>query len=264
MSPARTSWRPLTILAAAVFALPLLAQQHEVSPSDPIAPDAALSTPVPDKYQKKLKKYDMPELVGAQQALGSQLIDGRLRKPMLDFLIVDGVVEQRISLFEQGLAVVKMTGASSIRKKVLLPEDAIAAYVKHVTAPRLAQIDPKSLSMPETTRRAQLRIYVEDGSFVERTFHPASILSQQLTDLVEPLRDLLRAISEDRGVTTAIANYKPRPGDQLVADDHKVWRVARVLEDAGVVELHCQNVPTIMYVTIKDLHLHFLGTKARE
>lgn len=238
--------------------------QHDITRVDPVTPDAAIATPVPERQQRRLKKYEMPELAGAKQALGSQLIDGRLRKPLLDFLTIEGNVEQRISFFEGGLVVVKMTGAASIRKKVLIPDDALAAYLRATTPATLGAIDPFSLPAPEPDRRALLRVYAEDGTHTERVFHPNRVLSKQLSDQIEPLRDLLRAISEDRGVTTSIANYEPKPGDELVADDHKVWRVARIVEGAGVVELQCLDVPTVMYVAKKDLHLYFIGARAGE
>lgn len=252
---------PLVLLALGV-AIPAIAQ-HDITKVEPVAPDAAISTPVPEKQQRRLRKYEMPELAGAKQALGSQLIDGRLRKPLLDFITIDGTIEQRISIFEGGLVVVKMTGAAAIRKKVLIPDDALKAYVRTATPASLRAVDAHSLPSPDPDRRALLRVYDTDGTYVERVFHPGRVLSKQLTDQIEPLRDLLRAISEDRGVTTSIANYDPKPGDLLVADDHKVWKVARVVDGPGVVELHCQDAPTVMYVAKKDLHLHFMGTKAR-
>jgi hypothetical protein len=147
---------------------------------------------------------------------------------------------------------------------VLIPDDALKAYVRSATAANLRAVDPSSLATPDRDRRALLRIYDADGTFVERAFHPSQVLSKELTDQIEPLRDLLRAISEDRGVTTSIANYEPKAGDRLVADDHKVWTVARVVDGAGVVELHCEDVPTVMYVAKRDLHLYFMGAKARE
>ncbi len=254
----------VTLLTAALLtAFPALAQ-HDITQVDPAGPDDALATPVPEQQQRRLKKYEMPELVGAKQALGSLLLDGHLRKPVLDFLTTEGAVSQRISIFEGGLVVVKMTGAAAIRKKVLIPDDALRAYVSTATVPNLRAIDPTSLARPDRERYALLRVYDTDGTFVERTFHPNRVLSKQLTDQIEPLRDLLRAISEDRGVTTSIANYEPKPGDELVADDHKIWKVARVVDGAGVVELHCEDVPTVMYVAKRDLHLYFIGAKPRE
>lgn len=241
--------------------LVLAAVQHDISRVEPVAPDAAVATPVPKQEQKRLRKYDMPELAGATQALGPQLIDGRLPKPLVDYIALDGTIEQRISIFEGGLVVVKMTGASSIQKKVILPADALAQYTRALTAETLKTIDQRELPPPELTRRAALRVYAADGTFAERVFHPGRVPPKQLNDQVAPLRDLLRAISEDRGVTTSLAGYEPKEGDELVADDHKVYRVVRVAGGAGVVELRCLDAPTTIYVVKKDLHLYFLGRR---
>ena len=244
--------------------LVLAAMQHDITQVEPIAPDAAISTPVPDAQQRRLKKYDMPELAGARQALGPQLIDGRLPKPLADYLVSEGSVEQRVSIFEGGLVVVKMTGAASIHKKVILPADALDQYMRTLTADALRAIDTRFLAGPERSERAQLRVYAADGTFAECVFHPNRVLPKPLNDQIAPLRDLLRAISEDRGVTTTIAGYERKPGDELVADDHKLYRVVRVVDGAGVVELQCLDAPTTIYVARKDLHLYFMGARPKE
>ena len=240
--------------------LVLAATQHDISKVEPVSPDAAISTPVPEREQKRLKKYDMPELAGAKQALGPQLIDGRLPKPLADYIVLDGSIEQRISIFEGGLVVVKMTGASSIQKKVIIPPDALAQYTGTINYESLKSIDQRELPSAETTRRATLRVYGGDGKFAERVFHPGRVPPKQLNDHVAPLRDLLRAISEDRGVTSSLAGYEPKEGDELVADDHKVYRVTRVAS-GGIIELSCLDAPMKVYIAKKDLHLHFLGRR---
>lgn len=240
----------------------LAAVQHDISRVEPVTPDAAIATPMPERQQRRLKKYDMPELAGAQQALGPQLIDGRLPRPLLDYLAIEGEIEQRISIFEGGLVVLKMTGAASIQKKMLLPPDALEQYTKSVSAEALSAIDARQLSTPESKRKAVIRAYAADGTHVERVFHPDRVPPKELNDQIEPLRDLLRAMSEDRGVTTSVAGYIPKQGDELVADDHKVYRVSRIVEGAaGMVELRCLDAPTTIYVPQKDLHLYFIGKR---
>ncbi len=244
------------LLPVLIAALPAFGQ-HDISKVDPALPDAAISTPMPEARRRAMKKYDIPDLAGAQQALGSQLIDGRLPKPLIDFLTREGSVEQRVSVFEGGLVVVNMTGASTIRKKLLIPPDALKAYTAATSAKLLGTIDARNLVPAESTRRSQLRVYEADGTYVERVFHPGKVLPKPLTDQVAPLRDLLRAISEDRGVTTSIAGYEPKAGDELVADDHKVYRVMRVVD--LVVELKCLTAPATIYVAKQDLNLYFIG-----
>lgn len=247
------------IAAVLLFALTADAQ-HDISKVDPAPPDAAVATPGP---RKPMKKYDVPDLAGARQALGSQLLDGRLRRPLIDYLAVVGGVEQRVSIFEGGLVVVNMTGASAIRKKLLIPQQALDEYRKSVNIEALRAVDPHSLLKPEPDRRAQLRVYADDGTYVERVFDPGRVLPKQLDDPVAPMRDLLRAISEDREVTSSVAGYEPKAGDELVADDQKVYRVVRVVDPPGVVELKCLSVPTTMFIAKKDLHQFFVGAKPK-
>ncbi|MFP5245992.1 MAG: hypothetical protein ACLGH0_04815, partial [Thermoanaerobaculia bacterium] len=109
------------LLLVLLCAAPALAQ-HDITQVETAPPDAAISTPIPNT--RAFKKYDIPDLAGARQAIGSQLIDGRLRKPLIDFMTTEGGISQRVSIFEGGLVVVNMTGAATIRKKLLIPDDA--------------------------------------------------------------------------------------------------------------------------------------------
>lgn len=258
--------RPLPLVVSLVVPLVMVLvwtdaalAQHDISQVEPAGPDSAISTPIPMK--RGWKKYDIPDLAGAQQAVGSQLIDGRLRKPLFDYISAEGNVEQRISIFERGLVIVNMTGPATIRKKLLIPEGALRSYIAAVSAEALAAIDQQSLVAPEATRRSLLRVYTADGHFVEREFNPSRVLPKSLNDQITPLRDLLRAISEDREVTSSVAGYEPRAGDELVADDQKIYRVMRVVEGANVVELKCLDAPTLVYIAKKDLHLYFVGRR---
>jgi hypothetical protein len=249
----------LPFAIAVLLALPALAQ-HDITQVEPAPKDGAIATPIP--MRRGWKKYDIPDLAGAKQAVGSQLIDGRLRKPVVDFMTAQSSLEQRISIFEGGLVVVNMTGAATIRKKLLIPEDALKSYVESVSAEALAAIDQQSLVLPEPGRRSVLRVYDANGKFVERLFNPTRVLPKSLNDQITPLRDLLRAVSEDRTVTSSVAGYEPKAGDELVADDQQVYRVIRVIDGADVVELKCLDAPTTIYVGKKDLHLYFVGRRA--
>jgi hypothetical protein len=252
-----------SLLLLIALLAPCALAQHDISKVDPAPESSAIATPMPAMRERQMKKYEIPELAGAVQALGSQLIDGRLPKPLVDFVITEGTVTQRISLFEGGLAVVNMTGSVTLRKKVILPKDALASYLAAVTPARLRTVDGRELASPEPDRMARVRVYEADGTYVERRFHPGHMLPQTLGAQINPLRDLLRAMSEDRDVTSTVAGYEPKPGDELVADDHKTYRVIRVVQGANVVELKCLDAPTTIYVAKKDLNLYFIGAKKR-
>ncbi|HYH07370.1 MAG TPA: hypothetical protein VEK11_09980 [Thermoanaerobaculia bacterium] len=241
-------------------ALPALAQ-HDITKVETATPGSAIATPIPNT--RGWKKYDIPDLAGAQQALGSQLLDGRLRKPLIDYISSEGSLEQRISIFEGGLVVLNMTGSATIRKKVLIPEDALKQYTRMITPKSLRAIDGRNLVPPEPGRRAVVRIYDEDGTHVERSFNPTRMLPKELNDQIAPLRDLVRAVSEDRSVTSSVAGYEPAEGDELVGDDSKVYRVMRIVPGSEVVELKCLDAPTTIYVVKKDLHLYFVGANRK-
>ena len=259
-----------TSLLAVLLATGALAQSPEQpQPADPphdisqvdVAPiNGAISVPLPEKERKRLQKYEIPELAGARQALGSQLVDGRLRKPLLDYVTEDGPVHQRLSIFEGGLVVIDVHGAGgTIRKKLLIPDDALKNYVRAISTLSLTDVRPADIVAPRDGRRSALRVYDTETYYVEREFDPMSTPPKRLSDMIVPLEDLLRAIYEDRAVTNTVANYLAKVGDQLVGDDQRVYRVSRIA-DGHIVELQCLSQPTRLYVEMKDLYLYFIGT----
>jgi hypothetical protein len=263
-------------LLSLLLAFSLAAQQpptqtppHDIDSVDVAPSDGAISTPLPQREQRRLKKYDLPELAGSRQALGPQLIDGRLPKPLVDYVEISGELHQRISIFEGGLVVVDLNAPSSasIHKRLLIPNEALAKYLEAASTKRLDGIRQDTLRLPVVLRRATLRVYgngTGDGAshFVERAFDPIAALPKPLTDAVIPLQDLMRAICEDRTVTNSVSNYIPHVGDELVGDDRNIYRVERIASDQGVIELKCLTNPTRIFVKQSELANYFIGKPA--
>src|SRR5438067_7313972 len=84
---------------------------HDITQVDPAPLGGAISVPLPERERKRLQKYEIPELVGSRQALGPQLIDGRLPHPIVDYINEQGPMHQRLSIFEGGLVVIDTHGA---------------------------------------------------------------------------------------------------------------------------------------------------------
>lgn len=254
-----------------ILAFPLFAQKqpapppgdtppHDITMVDSAPLGGAIAVPLPEAQRRRLARYEIPELAGSKQALGSQLINGGLPRPIVDYVAQEAKVEQRLSIFDGGLVVINVRGAGGpIRKKVIIPDDALKNYLKTITPAALAAIHPSNLVPPKDDRRALLRVYSGPHRFVERIYDPVAVLPKSMNDQVTPLRDLLRALCEDRTVTNTVAGYLPKPGDQLVGDDRKVYLVTRVIENR-IVELRCTSQPTTIYVAVKDLYNYFIGT----
>jgi hypothetical protein len=252
------------LLAAAQSQTPQLAPPpnptHDISQVDEAPLGGAIAIPLPERERKKLAKYDIPELAGSRQAVGPQRIDGRLPKPLVDYSAMTTEVYQRLSIFEGGLVVVEVRGTGgTIRKKVIIPDDALHNYLHSISPAALASVHDSELSKPRDTRRSLLRAYDAQQNFVERQFDPMATMPKALSDQVVPLQDLLRVIYQDRGVTNSVAGYMPKAGDQLVGDDKKVYKVVQVMNEK-IVELRCMSQPTTIYVDVKDLYNYFIGT----
>jgi hypothetical protein len=252
------------VLAAAQSQSPLPAPpptpMHDITQVDAAPLGGAIAVPLPERERKKLAKYDIPELAGSRQAIGPQRIDGRLPRPLVDYSATTADIYQRLSIFEGGLVVVEVRGAGgTIRKKLIIPDDALKSYIHTISPVELAAVHDAELSKPRDTRRSLLRAYDGQQNFVERQFDPMATMPKALSDQIVPLQDLLRAIYQDRAVTNTVAGYMPKAGDQLVGDDKKIYKVVRVVNDK-IVELHCLSQPTTIYVDVKDLYNYFIGT----
>jgi hypothetical protein len=232
---------------------------HDISKVDP-ARKGTIAVPVPELSRRLRKQYDMPELVGARPAIGSQLINGELPRPLLDYVVRSANIEQRISFFEGDLVVIRLTGAGgTMQKKVFLPEDAVKKYLETASATAVLSVREGDVSPPADGRRALLRRYDPELGIVEREFDPAGARPRRLHNQIHPLEDLLRVLSEDRAVTSSVTGYEPKVGDELVGDDSRTYRVVRIIKDSQVVELRCTTQPTILYVAKKDLYNYFVG-----
>src|SRR5512142_42700 len=178
---------------------------HDITKVDPVPDGSAIAVPLPEEREKQLHKYGLDELAGSHQAIGSQLVDGHLPRPLLDYYVHDKNLDQRLSIFERGLVVVRMAGAGgTIQKRVIIPDDAAKKYLDLASADKLDQLRQKDLTQPEQNRGAFLRVYREKNAYVERMFDPLAAKPKVLHDALMPLEDLLRAISEDRTVTNSV------------------------------------------------------------
>src|ERR1043165_6563857 len=185
----------LAALGLTLLAIPLSAQQQQQQPPhgidlvDPAPNGGAIAPPLPEKQRRQLKKLDIPELAGARQALGSQLVDGHLPRPLIDYVATDAKIVERISFFEGGLVVIDVRGGgATIRKRLILPDDAFKNYTGAITAQTLAAVRPESLAPPRDGRRASLRVYDAPAHFVERAYDPMSRTPKRMPDPGVPLQ----------------------------------------------------------------------------
>src|ERR1700719_2929324 len=133
----------------------LLAQAtppHDITQVDAAPLGGAIATPLPEAQRKQLMKYEIPELAGSRQALGSQLVNDTLPRPMVDYVVQDAKLQQRISIFQGGLVVVDIRGAGGpIRKRVIIPDDALQNYMKSVAS--IVRIRQSDVPPPRDDRR---------------------------------------------------------------------------------------------------------------
>ncbi len=232
--------------ASTALVLSMLLAVPALRAGDPKPPDQ----PDPDQF---------PELAGAERVEGPVRVDGQLARPYLDYSTAASGASQRLSLFQNGLAVVTTeNGGKTLHKRLLIPPGAVDAYREMLSTRKLSEISQLPDKGTPTPGRETIRIYDRKGAFVERSFDPSFILSGDLERMRGLLLDLMRVISEDREITNVMDAYQPEAGDQLLSEDFQRWLVVRVIADSGYVEMRSMSDPLSQFVAIDDLSTRFL------
>lgn len=222
----------------------------------------AISVPLPDLDSRKYRRYQVIELAGAMPVDGSFLVDGRLPEVVVDYVSQLGKVRQRVSIFENGVVSIELSGVGArVEKKVLMPPDAVAAYRDFFETCEIESYRP--LDQGTDHDRVTLRLARRGRDAVEKRFPATSMVPENVERMRLVLDDLLRALSEDREVTNPISLWTPREGDTLLGGDQKSYRVVRLLQ-GEFIELVCTTEPVRRFVPIKDLHLYFVGAVPSE
>lgn len=256
-------WIRKASLAAAVVmfttATPRLLAQTDEEYIPPPELGAAISIPKPDEGEIDEEAYTSPELTDTRPAIGSQLIDGRLPSPRLDYSIVTPKSLQRLSFFEQGLVVLHMkAGDANLRKRMLLPEGALDEYLRLFTPEDALRVShDEILTNGITDDRGIIRVYRDDGTHEQVVFSNSRVLPASVQQLRSTLDDLIRILAEDRGATNPLANYSPRIGDKLISEDLKLFEITAMAQEGRIIEFTGLQEPIRVYVDRDDIPAYF-------
>lgn len=251
---------------AAVFALAgtfrVLAQDspgHDISQVEVPPLGGTIAPPLTEDERRNT---DIPELAGTSLAIGSQLVEGRLPQPIVDYLVKTRFASQRISMFDTGLVVVRVVGETgTVFKRVKIPLDALETFRNELSPMKLAEIPIDRVKLKPTGDLALIRSYDSMGSHVDRRFDPTTVLPLALEQSRRLLQDLMNAIVQDREVTSTLTNYEPRIGDRLVGEDHKTYIVTALYPQRQTIELTRADQPLKMYIASKDLNKFMVGAR---
>lgn len=256
-------WIRKASLAAAVLtfasAAPHLSAQPEEEYMPPAELGSSISIPKPPEDEIDASKYESPELTDTRPAIGSQLVEGRLPRPLLDYSIVTSKSLQRLTFFEQGLVVLHMkAGDANLRKRMLLPPAALEEYRLLLTPDNARTIARnESLINGLSNDRGIIRVYREDGSHAQIEFSNSRILPAAIQQLRSTLDDLIRILAEDRGATNPLASYVPRIGDKLISEDLKLFEITALAQQGEIVEFTGLQEPIRVYVSRDEIPSYF-------
>lgn len=257
--------RPVAVaLTVASLALSLSAQvEEEYSPPPELG--ASISIPKPDEDAIDESRYSSPELTDTRAAVGSQLIEGRLPAPLLDYAIVTSKSSQRLTFFEKGLVVLHMkAGDANLRKRMILPEGALTDYLALLPPDKAARINrDEILTNGLSDDRGIIRIYRENGTHEEIVFSNSRVLPATVQQLRSTLDDLVRILAEDRGATNPMSKYVPRIGDKLISEDMKLFEVTALMNEGKLIELTGLQEPIRLFVEKDDIVSYFNAVLGR-
>lgn len=246
--------------AALLFALGTLDASAQVDEEYIPPPELGATISIPKPAEDEVDEtYSSPELTDTRPAVGSQLIDGRLPQPRLDYLIITQKSLQRLSFFERGLVVLHMkAGDANLRKRMLLPEAALDEYLKLLTAEDAARVTRNEiLTNGLSGDRGMIRVYRDDGTWEDVVFSNSRVLPSSVQQLRSILDDLIRILAEDRGATNPMAGYIPRIGDKLISEDMKLFEVTALAQEGEIIEFTGLQEPVRVYVAKDDVPSYF-------
>lgn len=255
-------------LAAAVVAAAAVASASPTAAQDAPVPTelgTAISIPTPDEHRLDTRNYNTAELNGAAPAIGSQLIDGRLPRPLLDYGSASSGSLQRISFFEGGLVVLHVeAGGARLRKRVRFPAGAVDVYLDLLSPRQMEMLAKSDMGLAISKDSGYIRRYREDGSPVGVDFSNSRVLPAEIQRLRSVLDDLVRILAEDREVTNPMIVYKPRLGDKLIGEDQKLYKVTGIRNEGTLLELTSTKEPITIFVATKDVFTHFHAVLGRD
>jgi len=256
-------WIRRASLAAAMLALatitPHLSAQTDEEYIPPPELGSTISIPKPNEGEIDEAGYTSPELTDTRPAVGSQLVDGRLPRPVLDYSVVPPKSLQRLSFFEHGLVVLHMkAGDANLRKRMILPEGALDEYLRMLTPDDAASISKREiLTNGLSDDRGIIRVYRESGSHEQVVFSNSRVLPATVQQLRSTLDDLIRILAEDRGATNPLANYAPKIGDKLISEDLKLFEITAMAQEGQIIEFTGLQEPIRVYVAREDIPSYF-------
>lgn len=201
--------------------------------------------------------FDIPELYGSKPfTTGTST---KLPSILAEYAVRAGVVYERISLFDNGVASIHVKGGErEMRKQLVVSDEALAIYREQVARLPLERLPRSEFRL--TGNVARLRIS-RDGRIEERQFIAGTTLPHEVENFRQLLADLLDAITRDQQVTNPITTYMPAVGDKLISEDGKMHTVTRILQDGTIVEVELVGKPTKMYVPTELLPKLFIDAR---
>lgn len=201
--------------------------------------------------------FDIPELYGSRPFVSGSA--EKLPAVLAEYAVSSGAVYERISIFDNGVVTIHVTGRGrDMRKQIIVSDEAMKIYREEVARLPIAEL-PRSEFTP-TENVARLRIG-RNGTTEERHFLAGTILPRQIANFRQLLTDLLDAIALDNQVTNPITTYIPQIGDKLISEDQKMYTVTRLLRDGTIVEVELAGKPTKMYVPTELLPKLFIDAR---
>lgn len=169
-----------------------------------------------------------------------------------------------LTLFASGMVRLReRTGREEPRMRLLqLDVEALAGYERRIAAEDLSETDAEPLraqGLVAESCRLAVRQPGESGwePAGEFRFGRLDSLSLALSHLVALARELEERVRQEASRGQLPADYEPRPGDVLLRQDGKLYRVVAGTPDGRGIELVGIDQPLTIYVAVDSLSGEF-------
>lgn len=202
--------------------------------------------------------FDIPELYGSRPFEGNE--SSKLPSLLAEYAVRAGDVYERISIFENGVAAIHVTGRErELQKRLIVSDESMKIYREQISTLPLSDL-PSSQFALDRKNSARIRV-MRNGEVEEREFLPGTMLPLGVENFRLLLADLLEAITLDQQVTNPITTYTAQIGDRLISEDQKMYTVMRILQEGTIVEVELVGKSQKMYVPTELLPKLFIDVR---
>ncbi len=158
--------------------------------------------------------------------------------PVVERLVTMGPRLTRVSLFDNRMAVLSISGKESepFFRQLTLSEQEYVVYVTAISGDGAIAVGTEEYLLASWDSKAVVRIYLENGGVREIVYAPASTVGLPLRRILDALDDIERQLVEISPSFEELRHWQPQTGDLVELYDGQRAKVIDILDGTVVLE----------------------------